>query len=290
MARESSVRFAAGARLGDYRIDRELAFEETCVVYQATHVVLPRQALLKITHPGSHSAAVQLLREACILEALSHAGIPRVHECGVLPDRRPWSAIERMPGATVKQLAGDGPLALADLVVMLRDVADILQHAHERGVVHRRLTAGAIARTQRRSSGHAICDWGDARTLDTESDVAVDPRDDVHALGAIVFRALTGRPPAPARSAAAHSPSAPTELAALVDQMVAEPVVRPLASEVYDRALWLCDTLESSPLIERPRWTPPQGIVPKGASAPAGPAAEGHRSGFSIRISRTRTT
>jgi serine/threonine protein kinase len=290
MARESSVRFAAGARIGDYRVDREMAVEETCVVYQATHVVLPRQALLKITHPGSRGAAVQLLREACILEALSHAGIPRVHECGVLPDRRPWSAIERMAGATVKQLAGDGPLALSDLVVMLRDVSDILQHAHERGVVHRRLTAGAIARTQRRSSGHAVCDWGDARTLDTESDVAVDSRDDVHALGAIVFRALTGRLPAPELSAAAHSPSAPAELVALVDQMVAEPVVRPLASEVYDRALWLCGTLESSPLIERPRWTPPQGVVSKGAAAPAGPAAENHGSGFTIRISRVRTT
>ena len=152
MARETAVRFAAGARVGDYCIDREVAFEETCVVYLATHVVLPRQTLLKVTHPGSRSAAVQLLREACILEALSHAGIPRVHECGVLADRRPWSAIERMTGATLKQLAGESPLPLSDLAVMLRDVADILQHAHERGVVHRRLTAHAIVRTQDRKS------------------------------------------------------------------------------------------------------------------------------------------
>src|SRR4051812_46264386 len=112
MVRETSVRFVAGARIGDYRVAREAAIEETSVVYLATHVVLPRQAELKVTHPGSRTAAIQLLREACILEALSHAGIPRVHECGVLSDRRPWSAIERMSGATLKQLAGDGPLAL----------------------------------------------------------------------------------------------------------------------------------------------------------------------------------
>jgi serine/threonine protein kinase len=283
MARETAVRFAPGARIGDYLVEREVAIEETAVVYLATHVVLPRQAHVKVTHPGSKTAAVQLLREACILEALSHAGIPRVHECGVLSDRRPWSAIERMPGALLKQLAGDGPLALADLAVALRDLADILQHAHERGVVHRRLTAAAIVRTQRRRGGHAICDWTDARTLDSETDAGVDPRDDVHALGTIAFRLLTGRPHEPAASAAPYCPAAPAELVALVDQMVAEPVARPAASEVFERALWLCDTLEVSPLFERPRWTPPQSIGSEGISVnhPTGDHSE-----FAVRISQ----
>jgi serine/threonine-protein kinase len=282
MAPETAVRFAPGARIGDYLVEREVAIQETAVVYLATHVVLPRQAHVKVTHPGSKTAAVQVLREACILEALSHAGIPRVHECGVLSDRRPWSAIERIPGAMLKQLAGDGPLALADLAVALRDIADVLQHAHERGVVHRRLTAAAIVRTQRRRGGHAICDWTDARTLDSETDTGVDPRDDVHALGTIVFRLLTGRPHEPATSAAPYSPAAPAELVALVDQMVAEPVARPAASEVFERALWLCDTLEVSPLFERPRWTPPQGIGSEGISVnhPTGDHSE-----FAVRIS-----
>lgn len=287
MVREMSVRFAAGARIGDYRVEREVAIEETSVVYLATHVVLPRQAEIKVTHPGSRIAAIQLLREACILEALSHAGIPRVHECGVLPDRRPWSAIERMAGATLKQLAGDGPLALSDLVVMLRDVADILQHAHERGVVHRRLTANAIVRTQRRRCAHAICEWGDARTLDSDLEAAVDARDDIHALGALMFRALTGTSPAPTTSAAALCPAAPAELVTLIDQMLTEPVLRPTSGDVLDRALWLCDTLEAAPLLERPRWTPPQGFVSEDNSTGT---AEGDRSGFAIRISRVRTS
>lgn len=273
-----SDRFVAGARIGDYVIDQELAYEVNAIVYLATHVVLPRQAHIKVTHPGSRDAAVQLLREACILEALSHGGIPRVHECGVLGDRRPWAAIERMPGVTFARFVGDGPLALSDLVVALRDVTDILRHAHDRGVVHRRLTADAIVRTQRRRSGYAICAWGDACTLDTAGGVTVDPRDDVAALGAIAFRALTGKPAEPAVSAAVHCPAAPPELLALIDQMLAEPVARPLASDAYDRALWLCDTLEA-PLLERPRWTPPQGVVPEGVAA-------ADRGGFAIRIGR----
>jgi hypothetical protein len=280
----TSDRFVAGARIGDYVVDHELAYEVNAITYLATHVVLPRQAHVKVTHPGSREAAVQLLREACILEALSHPGIPRVHECGVLGDRRPWAAIERMPGVTFERYAGGGPLALSDLVVALRDVADILRHAHDRGVVHRRLTAAAIVRTQRRRSAYAICAWGDACTLDTAGDVTVDPRDDVGALGEIAFRALTGASPEGVTSAAAHCPAAPPELIALIDQMRAEPVARPVATEVYDRALWLCDTLEA-PLLDRPRWTPAQGVASEGVS----PAPTGDSRGFAIRIGRTRT-
>src|ERR1041384_4904778 len=94
----TSDRFAPGERVGDYVVEGEASYEASAIVYCATHVVLPRQAHLKITHPGSRPAAVQLMREACILEALSHPGVPRVHECGVLADRRPWCAIEMVAG------------------------------------------------------------------------------------------------------------------------------------------------------------------------------------------------
>ena len=55
----TSDRFAQGARIGDYVVDRELAYEASSIVYFATHVVLPRQAHIKVTHPGSRTAAIQ---------------------------------------------------------------------------------------------------------------------------------------------------------------------------------------------------------------------------------------
>jgi serine/threonine protein kinase len=277
-------RFAPGARIGDYQVEREVTYEETAVVYLATHVVLPRKTFLKVSHPGSRSAAVHLLREACILEALSHAGIPRVHECGMLADRRPWCAIEVMPGVKLSRVISDRRMPLADLALALRDLADVLRHAHDRGVVHGRLTASAIVRTQRRRCGHAICDWGDAHTLDSEADVVIDPREDIHALGGIAYRALTGAPPAPATPAATQCPAAPTDLTALIDQMLSEPVARPSAQDVFARMVWLCDTLEIAPLLERPRWTPPQGFVAERVSG------NPENGGFVIRIGRPRTT
>lgn len=280
----TSDRFVPGARIGDYVVEREVAYEASAIVYFATHVVLPRRAHIKVTHPGSHASAIQLLREACILEALSHPGIPRVHECGVLADRRPWCSIETTPGMTFNKFAADKPVALSDLVVMLRDIADVLRHAHERGIVHRRLTASAILRTQRRRSVHLVEGWGDARTLDARADTAVDPKDDIRALGAVAFRALTGRDPQPDVSAATHGSFAPVELTAVIDQMLAEPVARPVADEVYDRALWLCETLETAPMFERPRWTPPKGFVVEGVT----PGGADDTSGFAVRISRVR--
>ena len=86
----SSERFTPGARVGDYHIERELGEDATGIIYLATHVVLPRQAHLKVSRGGARAAAIHLLREACILEALArpgHPGIPHVHECGVLGDR-----------------------------------------------------------------------------------------------------------------------------------------------------------------------------------------------------------
>lgn len=283
----ASDRFAAGARIGDYQVDGEVAIDATAVVYLATHVVLPRRTYIKVPHPGSRVAAIQVLREAYILEALSHAGIPRVYECGVLADGRPWCAIEVMGGVTLKQLTSDGPLAPTDLVVALRDVTDILRHSHERGVVHCRLTADAIVRTQHRRRSYAICEWSDARTLDAEDGAAVAPKDDVHALGMLAFRALTGHSPESTLvSAGTLCPSAPAELIALIDQMRADPAERPTAYEVYERAHALCTTLGVGPLIERPRWTPPQGYVGEG-----GPASrtDDDQSGLTVPISRMRS-
>jgi hypothetical protein len=205
----------------------------------------------------------------------------------VLGDRRPWSAIERMVGVTFERFASEAPVALSELVVAIREIGDMLRHAHERGVVHGALTQAAIIRTQRQRSMYAITDWSQARTLDTEDGVTVDPRADIHALGQIAFRALTGASPASGLSAATFCPSGPAELIAMLDQMLAEPVARPTAADVYDRAAWLCDTLEVAPLLERPRWTPPQGYVSEGVSARR---ADPELAGFAVRIGRPRSS
>jgi serine/threonine protein kinase len=267
---ETSDRFVVGARLGDYRIEREMRSEETGVVYLAEHVVLPRRASLKVMHGGGmwlKEMAVAVVREACVLEPLEHPGIPRVYECGVLPDRRPWIALEALEGVTVAASLDDGHvMPVHDVIAMLRDVCDILEYVHHEGIVHRGVTAGAIVRRSNAKFPFALRSWGEASTPDIDlPEGLVDPRDDVHALGATAFRALTGEMAASRKSAIGKRPGTPTELAALVDQMVADDrEARPTAQQVRERAgmIWAMATLAptTSGSIEKPRWTPAYGI------------------------------
>jgi len=279
-------RFIAGSRIGDYGIEQELGFEETGVVYLGRHVVLPRHAALKVMHASDawiKSVAVQMLREACLVEALSHPGIPRIYECGVLTDKRPWTAFEYIDGDSVGSLIAETPMAVADVVVLVRDVADILDHIHQRGIVHRKLTAEAVIRTPTRRFPVAIRQWGHACTLDHAAKSRIEPRDDVHQLGKIAFRALTGARPATNGSTSDRYPGAPHDVATLVDTMLSKDP--PSSAEVRDRAKWLADTLELVPALDKPRWTPPHGL---NDSVPTDLEEVG--SGFTIRIAgRTPT-
>jgi tRNA A-37 threonylcarbamoyl transferase component Bud32 len=253
-------RFAPGMRIGDYSIERELGAEEACAVYLGHHAVLPRQAALKVMHRGAEAArpgVSRVLREAYLLESLSHPGIPRVFECGILPDGRSWAAFERIEGTSLGTLLVGGPMAPAEVAVVLRDVGDLLAHAHARNVVHRRLTADAIVRATDRGAAVCVRHWAEARVAASDPRADADPRADMHALGAAMLHALAGaaldlRAPPPAAEVCA---AAPAELTSLIDQMLADdPASRPPADEVCDRARWLSDTIEPR-MSDRLRWS-----------------------------------
>ena len=283
---QSGDRSFAGSRIGDYSIEHELGIEETGTVYLGRHVVLPRHAAIKVMHAGdtfTKAIAVQMLREACLVEALTHPGIPRIYECGVLADKRPWTAFEHIEGESVGSLIAETPLAVADVVGIGRGAADILDHIHQRGIVLRKLSAESLIRTPRRRFPVAIQHWGHACTLDGK--LHAEPRDDVRLLGKIAFRALTGARPATNGSTSERYPGAPHDVAMLVDTMLSnQPGVCPSSAEVRDRAKWLADTLELVPAMDKPRWTPPHGLDDKVGNL------EDAIAGFTIRIAgRTPT-
>lgn len=281
-----------GERIGNYRIEKQLETTQVCAVFVAVHQVLPRRAIIKVAHgEATRPLSVQLLREACILEALQHPGIARVYESGRLPDGGAWFASELVEGMAISEAFLQGMLDPVIAAGILRDIADVLAHAHRRGVVHCGLVPARIVVTPH-GRGFPLCiaDWSaallhDGRPLGNHEPTpyaapelvhgdALDDRADVFALGVIAYQALTGTLPfehvaTDSDGSPQHVPTevrcpeAPRELTALVDQMLAlDRWDRPSSAEARGELAWLAETLAPAPprqlvRIRRPRWTPP---------------------------------
>ncbi len=241
-------------------------------VYEAAHSVLPRRAALKVMHadllrqPGM---ATRMVQEAAILEGVRHPGVVRVYECNLLPDRRPWIAMELVEGETLaNRLHYMGILPAAEVAVLLSDVADVLAAVHRSNVIHRDLKPdNLLCSPTDREYPLRVIDWGVARlgligrmTLDgmtPGTPIYMSPeqatgRDlsgpcDIYSLGVIAYEALTGYPPFDGRTLAevvcmhlTRKPAslrdrcnAPIELCDLVGCMLQkDPALRPCAIEV----------------------------------------------------------
>jgi len=277
-------------RIGEYRIVRQLSATPTSVSYFGIHLVLPRRAVVKVMTATTPQIAVRVLREAYFLEALQHPGVVRCYESALLPDKRPWFARELVEGPMLASRFEPGALDRGEAIAIVRDLAEILQHAHQRGIVHGNLRADRIVITGR-SRNYPLCivDWSDARTHDaaplpyvpspvswhyTAPEVVhghgVDDRADVYALGVNAYQLLTGVMPyargaemATARTphvpVQTRCPDAPRELAAIVDRMLSQdPFDRPTSAEVCADLDWLLGGDDVAPVrIRKPRWTPP---------------------------------
>ncbi len=166
-------------------------------------------------------------------------------------NRRPWIACELTAGMPLsEQLALRRALPVHEVLSLLRDVAEVLEHAHRRGVVHRNIRPEVLLRTRGRAFPICITGWSDARIHDDVAEL-VDCRADVLALGAVAFTALTGVRPSDELSAVERCPGAPRALARLIDRMLSEePAARPSCAEIRAVAMDVLDLTEVEMPIE----------------------------------------
>ena len=209
----------SATRIGDYQLLRSLpAMTPGVLDFEATHILLPRRAHVRLARGGHEEAAKQLMREACVLEALRDPGVPRIYECG-LRDGRPWIAFELLDGPSLAEAIRDRALSQSEMLAIVRDVSEILHHGHMRGAVHGWLGPASIVR---HDGGICVTGWGAAATP------AADPRDDVAALGSIIVLAL--------------APPMSRPLARLVDRMMSRSIItRPSAAEVRAETIHLLE-------------------------------------------------
>jgi len=135
-----------GEQIGAYRLVRVLGSGGMGVVYLAEQENPRRHVALKVLRPGLLSAdAVRRFEyEAQILARLKHPGIAQIIEAGTAPHGQPFFAMEYVDGVTLVDFAIEQRLGTRERLALFIRVCEAVQHAHQRGVVHRDLKPGNI--------------------------------------------------------------------------------------------------------------------------------------------------
>jgi phosphatidylglycerophosphate synthase/predicted Ser/Thr protein kinase len=189
-----------GTTVSHYRIEERLGAGGMGVVYRASDMRLQRQVALKFL-----PEALSRDREARAAALLNHPNICTIHEIGE-HEGRPFIAMELLEGRTLKQELEAGSLEPGRIVDIAVQVADALEAAHQKGIIHRDIKPGNIFITTR--GVVKVLDFGiattagasDNRPIGTKDFMSpeqivgrpVDHRTDVYSLGVVIQQMAGG--------------------------------------------------------------------------------------------------
>jgi serine/threonine protein kinase len=211
---------------GKYRIDARLNEGGMGTVYRGCHVLMDKTVAIKVLRPtlaADEKIVARFSREARAASRITHPNAISVTDFGEDESGHVFLVMEFLSGRTLKQLLRDeGPLPLARVVDITRQIGDALNAAHEQGVVHRDLKSDNIMLLDTMTGDHAkVLDFGIAKINEPEGevdtnltapnlvigtpqymspeqcsqDVEIDARADVYSLGVILFEMLVGHVP-----------------------------------------------------------------------------------------------
>jgi serine/threonine-protein kinase len=213
----------AGDVFAGYTIVRLLGSGGMGEVYLAQHPRLPRGEALKILRPEislDETFQQRFIREADSIAALEHPHIVTVHDRGDTEGRL-WIATQYVDGTDAAKLLLDrypAGMPADEAATITTAIAEALDYAHDRGLLHRDVKPANILLTQPDRDGTRrtyLADFGIARPLDDPAGLtatnftlgtfayaapeqlmgkAIGGRADQYALAATTFHLLTGRP------------------------------------------------------------------------------------------------
>ncbi|MBA3261774.1 MAG: serine/threonine protein kinase, partial [Thermoleophilaceae bacterium] len=240
-----------------YRVIEPIGTGGSSQVYLAHDLTLGRQVALKML---DDSAAAEgdlrrlFTKEARALAQLSHPNVVAVYDVGGAHGQ-PFIAMEHVEGVSLRErIERTGALTLADALRLASGIAEGLDFAHSRGVVHADLKPANILLD--RQDRPKICDFGIARTPREDAETPqlfatalyVSPErvegrrpsvaSDIYGLGLIVYEMLVGKPPFTSASAAVllhdhvvRQPVPPSHLRPSLPQEVDAIVLKALAKD-----------------------------------------------------------
>ena len=163
------MQFTPGTSLGPYKILSPLGAGGMGEVYRAQHVRLGREVAIKVlpeSMADSPDRRNRFEREARVLATLNHPNIATLHgleDCG----DHTLLEMELVPGETLADRIGRGPMPPAEAVPIFKQIAEALEAAHEQGIIHRDLKPANVKVTP--GGRVKVLDFGLAKALEFES-------------------------------------------------------------------------------------------------------------------------
>ena len=209
---------APGDVIAGYEVEELVGRGGTGEIYRALDPRLERRVALKLlaeSYTEDAGFRERLLRESRIAASLDHPNVVPVYEAGETDDRL-FIAMRFVEGSDLQALLrSEGPLEPSRAVAIASQVADALDAAHARGLVHRDVKPSNVLLDRQDRREHVyLADFGltqsvtdrgptDGHLVGTVDYVApeqvrgddVDGRADVYGLGCMLFEALTGTVP-----------------------------------------------------------------------------------------------
>ncbi|HWS53861.1 MAG TPA: serine/threonine-protein kinase [Pyrinomonadaceae bacterium] len=211
---------------GKYRIEEKIDEGGMGCVYRATHVLMEKTVAVKVLHPAlaaDEKIVARFTREAKAASRISHPHAIVVTDFGESEQGVVYLVMEYLRGRTLKEVVRtEGPMPLARVSEIVRQVSGALDAAHEQGVVHRDLKSDNIMLEETAGGDWAkVLDFGIAKIQEETGKTdpgltapnliigtpqymspeqcgqasAIDQRSDIYSFGIILYEMLAGHVP-----------------------------------------------------------------------------------------------
>ena len=215
-----------GDTLGRYTLVKKIGEGGCGTVYLAEQIIpVRRRVALKVIKLGmdTRSVIARFEGERQALAMMDHPDIARVLDAGATDAGRPFFVMEFVEGVPITKFCDERSLSVAARLELFARVCLALQHAHQKGIIHRDVKPsnilvslvdgvptpkvidfGIAKATQERLTEHTLLTGvdqfiGTPAYMSPEQadlrDLDIDTRSDVYALGVVLYELLAGRLP-----------------------------------------------------------------------------------------------
>jgi WD40 repeat protein/serine/threonine protein kinase len=215
-----------GSVIGPYKLLQQIGEGGMGVVYMAEQTApVRRRVALKIIKPGMDSRQViaRFEAERQALALMDHHNIARVLDAGTTESGRPYFVMELVHGVPITEFCDENRLTTRERLELFVPVCQALQHAHQKGIIHRDVKPSNVLVTMYDDKPvPKVIDFGVAKateqrltdkTMFTQfgafvgtfeymspeqaemNALGVDTRSDVYSLGVLLYELLTGTTP-----------------------------------------------------------------------------------------------